>query len=120
MKKLVLLVVILLVLPFVAASDVRMSVRLGDYGYVSGPDMHSYVYIWNGGDSKLRDGYVSIRFVDDGLYDSSRSVSIRKNNGFGYNLYTPLDDVSPGEYLVKITYRSKDTRRVKYRYVFVY
>ncbi len=125
MRKVLAVVLLLLMVPFasagILADEVHLSrIRLGDYGYVSGNDMDSYVYVYNdNSDSKLRDGSVSVRIMDSGVYDTSGKFDVGRNTGAGRSMVTPVDELAPGEYLVKVTYSNGDIHKTKYRYVYI-
>jgi len=123
MKKIALFLVLVLLLPivFAAQSDevVIKRIRLGDHGVVSGTEMRSFVYVKNNAHHRLKDGRVSIRFMDNGFYDSSGHFDIKARSGTGRSFLSYVDGVSSGEHLVKVTYRSGNVRRVKYRWVFI-
>ena len=116
---------ILMIVPFASArllaDEVHLSrIRFGDYDYISGRELDSYVFVYNDNpDERVRDGSVSIRFVDEEVYDSSGLFDIHSREGVGRSMITPIDDVAPGEYLVKITFTTNDIHKTKYRYVIV-
>ena len=123
MKKLFVLMVLVLLLPAASAKLLSENIlvnriRLGDYGYVTGPDMDSYIYIYNNNPTKdLEDVRVSIRILDADIYDSTTSFNLKDGNGIGKSLITPINGLESGEYLVRITVSSGDVRRVKHRYI---
>ncbi len=128
MRKLIFAVMVLLMaaLPFASAAVLNERVhinriRLGDYGVVSGGSMESYVYIYNDDpEERVRDGRVSIRFMDGGAYDSEGDIRIRSQQGRGVSFWTDMYGVEEGEHLVKITFTAADgVRKTRYRYVIV-
>ena len=125
MKKVLILIALVLLLPAASAKilseDIHINrIRLGDYGYVTGPDMHSYVYVYNDYPCRdLKDVRVSLRILDADIYDSSNYFTLPKKEGIGKTFITPINGIQPGEYLVRIVVYSGDVRRVKHRYIYV-
>ena len=125
MKKVMILLAFLLLIPAASADllseDIHISrIRLGDYGYVTKPDMESYVYIYNNHPTRdLKDARVSIRILDADIYDSTPTFNLKDGDGVGKSLITPINGIQPGEYLVRIVVSSGDVRRVKHRYIYV-
>jgi hypothetical protein len=126
MKKIFLFMcLVLLALPIASAEllaeDIHLSrIRIGDYGYVNGDYMDSYVYVVNSNrDYSLRDATVSVRVMNGDVYDSSGAFDVRSNKAVSRSLYTETLGLAPGEYLVKVSLDAGDIRKVKYRYVIV-
>ncbi|MBS1266604.1 MAG: hypothetical protein MAG795_00571 [Candidatus Woesearchaeota archaeon] len=123
MKKIALILMLVLLVPVISAVQsedvVIRRIRLGDYGVVSTREMRSFVYVRNNAEERIDNGHVTVRFMDDGFYDSSSHFDIRSNSGAGRSLVSDVYGVSPGEHLVKVTYRAGNIRRVKYRRVFI-
>jgi hypothetical protein len=119
--------ILVIVMPFASArllaEDIHLSkIRLGDYGYVWGKEMESYVFVVNSNpDYGSQDGRVSVRLMDDsiGAYSSTGSFDVRSQKGVGRTLVTQLDGEPAGEYLVKVTYTDGNIHKTKYRYVIV-
>jgi hypothetical protein len=113
------LLVILPVATALTADDVHLNrIRLGDYGVVSGGYMDSYVFVFNSNsDDTLRDGRVSVRFMDADVYGSTNMFNVRSGDGISQSLHTDIDGALPGEYLVKVSYMNGDVHKTKYRYV---
>lgn len=114
----------LMVLPLAGAAvlneQVHLSrIRIGDSGFVSGGHMDTYVYVYNGdSEEKVRDGSLSIRLMDEEVYDSAGDIRIKPNEGKSQSFWTDLDYAEEGEHLVKITFTAADgVRKTKYRYV---
>ena len=127
MKKIIaVLALILMVTPLASAGllseDIRLSrIRLGDYGYVRGDELDTYVYVYNeNSGSSANDGSVEVRIMDSDVYSSSGSFDLKRNSGEGRNVISDVSGLAPGEYLVRISYTSNDIRRVKYRYITVW
>lgn len=122
MKKMVIILAFLLVLPIATArmqsEDITIPrIRLGDYGHVTGPEMDSYVSVCNNYPCRtLKDVTVSIRILDADIYDS-RNIDVKKKECTGTNFMTNIEHVEPGEYLVRITVYKDGIRRVKHRYI---
>lgn len=111
----------LLLLPVVNAitsDDITIPrIRIGDYGFVTRPEMDSYISVSNNCRTKsLRDAVVSIRILDTYVYDS-KIIDVKKKESVGTHFLTPIDEVEPGEYLVRITVYKDGIRRVKHRYI---
>jgi len=119
--------ILVVIMPFASArllaEDIHLSrIRLGDYGYVYGKEMESYVFVVNNNpDWGSQDGRVSVRFMDDslGAYSSTSSFDLRSQKGVGRTMITPLDGEPAGEYLVKVTYTDGNIHKSKYRFVIV-
>jgi hypothetical protein len=115
--------ILLMVLPFASATltadDVHLSrIRIGDYGYVSGGYMDSYVFVFNSNtEDTLWDGRVTVRVLDADVYGSSNLFDVKYEKGVSQSLYADTDGTAPGEYLVKVTYSNGDLHKTKYRYV---
>jgi hypothetical protein len=114
--------ILLMVLPFanaIIADDVHLNrIRLGDYGYVSGGYMDSYVFVFNSNtEDSLWDGRVSVRIMDADIYGSSNLFDVKHEKGVSQSMYTDIDGTAPGEYLVKVTYSNGDIQKTRYRYI---
>ena len=94
-------------------------IRFGDYGYVRGPDMNSYIHVYNNNDCcDMDDTSISFRILDTDVFDSEAGLRIKDGEGYGKSFMTPVDGLH-GEYLVRVTVSSGGVRRVKHRYVFI-
>jgi len=120
MKKTLLIFGFLVLIPTATAllsEDIHLGrIRIGDYGYVVTPEMHTYVYVFNDGDSSLKDASVSMRIMDTDVYDISGQFDLKRGHATSKSMMTDID-LPAGEYLVRVSLRANNIHRVKYRYI---
>ena len=124
MKKVWILFALFLMVPIanakIISDDIMIgAIRFGDYGYVRGPDMDSYIYVYNNEDCyNMKDTSINFRILDTDVFDSATGLRIKSHEGYGKTFMTPIDGLQ-GEYLVRVTVASGGVRRVKHRYIFI-
>ena len=111
MKKLMLLIVMLLICTSAVSAASRISI-----GRAGSVDNNVNVEITNNNDYDLDNSRVRAFIPELGVISNSASVDLDDDEKTTARMQL-LEDVPPGEYIVRISVRKGDERKVVYRYV---
>ena len=83
----------------------------------SGEELEMHVNVVNDIDSDLEDVHLSMLIYDLGIVVNTNTFDVDDMDNVGKFIFWEIDNISTGDYLVRITASNDDFRNVKHRYI---